>query len=927
MIRALRWLGSPRLGLGCIAAFAVYAALGSLPLFQGADGARVPLRQLAWIDRSEGEYFAWWPGVGLLVAIVVNMTLSMLTRVPRTWAKAPVFLTHAGVLLLALGSALYAAQKQEGEVLLLAPGPGQEIGPAVREMLDRSRVGVTWAIESGETVAAAEVGEGARGLPRYHAMAGDARLRVGGGAGAGGEAWTGWVTAYAPGDGPEGREGSKLDVAVEIGGTVAAAARNVVFSRHAPTPVQLGDGALGLTVAFTPLRVAMPGVSLALRDVAIELVPGSEVERNVVVAVRTHRGEDVRITLNEPLTLEGLEPPSCDCLIRGPLERLWHRWINPVRWKFSIAGWDHDGWLTSREASLAGITERPRAGFVILGVGTVPGVRIISAGAMMLAIGAAWAMVAPVRLKRNVGAGLAVGMMLVGTVRADAGVVEVSGGVKDARSLTLGVLSETMHRERSGLNPVAPLRTLPVQWNGRVAPLDTVARDVVRAVSGRERVRGGDGSPEDPLVTLVGLMCDPEGSAEKPLLSRPGRGGGLISVREAESLLREQAERVQRGDSDRAAQASVRDLAERLGVLRLAMTGLALVAPDSEKGALDAGDWMMLDDLRSPPTLRAGFEELARAWRSGDAAGAYAAASRWAGEMRSRNHGRFEQGRVWGEALINAVAPLGRVPWVYGAAAVLLFASVSLGWVSVGALGGWVYLLGLVVHTTGFACRWWIAGRVPIQNQYESMLGLSLAACAVAGVWPLVSRGAARGGVVLAGGSILGAAVLAVAHHAPIPGRSVEPEAAILGTAALLKYHVATVLVAYGFIALGGILGAAHLLSGVFRRGAESEGAQSELLRPLLKLAFWTLTAGILLGALWADRSWGRWWAFDPKETWALITWTVYLFAVHLRAGDDRPASRWSLAWAHVLGTLVMVWTWFGVNLLLPGLHAYAGSR
>ena len=90
----------------------------------------------------------------------------------------------------------------------------------------------------------------------------------------------------------------------------------------------------------------------------------------------------------------------------------------------------------------------------------------------------------------------------------------------------------------------------------------------------------------------------------------------------------------------------------------------------------------------------------------------------------------------------------------------------------------------------------------------------------------------------------------------------------------------------------------------------------------ILQLAFWTLGVGILLGAWWADHSWGRWWAFDPKETWALITWIVYLIVIHVRFGAKDKAL--VTAWLSVAGFVVMLWTYFGVNLLLPGLHAYA---
>ena len=90
----------------------------------------------------------------------------------------------------------------------------------------------------------------------------------------------------------------------------------------------------------------------------------------------------------------------------------------------------------------------------------------------------------------------------------------------------------------------------------------------------------------------------------------------------------------------------------------------------------------------------------------------------------------------------------------------------------------------------------------------------------------------------------------------------------------------------------------------------------------VLQLAFWTLGTGILLGAYWADHAWGRWWGWDPKEVWSLITWIVYLIAIHARFGVKRRGL--VTAWLSVVGFFVMLWTYWGVNLLLAGLHSYA---
>ena len=90
----------------------------------------------------------------------------------------------------------------------------------------------------------------------------------------------------------------------------------------------------------------------------------------------------------------------------------------------------------------------------------------------------------------------------------------------------------------------------------------------------------------------------------------------------------------------------------------------------------------------------------------------------------------------------------------------------------------------------------------------------------------------------------------------------------------------------------------------------------------VLQMAFWVLGVGIALGAWWADQSWGRFWGWDPKETFAAITWIVYLVAVHVRIATERKA--W---WTAVLGTagfFVMLFNWIGVNYFLHGLHSYA---
>ncbi len=90
----------------------------------------------------------------------------------------------------------------------------------------------------------------------------------------------------------------------------------------------------------------------------------------------------------------------------------------------------------------------------------------------------------------------------------------------------------------------------------------------------------------------------------------------------------------------------------------------------------------------------------------------------------------------------------------------------------------------------------------------------------------------------------------------------------------------------------------------------------------ILQMAFWFLGTGIICGAVWADHSWGRPWGWDPKETFALVTWIVYLVIVHLRFVTKARSD--VTAWLSVVGFAVMMFNWIGVNFWLVGLHSYA---
>jgi len=136
-----------------------------------------------------------------------------------------------------------------------------------------------------------------------------------------------------------------------------------------------------------------------------------------------------------------------------------------------------------------------------------------------------------------------------------------------------------------------------------------------------------------------------------------------------------------------------------------------------------------------------------------------------------------------------------------------------------------------------------------------------------------------------------------------------------------LHIHVNVIIASYALIAASFVLGVVYLLMKLMggRKLIEIDQAN----RVILQMAFWFLGIGIVTGAVWADYSWGRPWGWDPKETFALVTWLVYLIIVHVRLVVPKRKAE-TTAWLAIAGFAVMMFNWIGVNYFLAGLHSYA---
>lgn len=509
---------------------------------------------------------------------------------------------------------------------------------------------------------------------------------------------------------------------------------------------------------------------------------------------------------------------------------------------------------------------------------------------------------------------------------------------------------------------LGPLRDLAVYHNGRVKILDTLARETVAGIAGRKdyydlRPRDDDPSRSsrvryDPLFTFLDIIIDPSYYNDKRLL------GASLLIREAmlqqeypdpaQFEARKKYERLtpalvaRRFDALAASQNMTDAFRSGLGDLYQARALYLGSAANLLMVASDAPDkpWSHLSTLPGDSSIARAALALGQAWRAGDAAKVNEAARTLAAELPRINSEHYPTTRRSLERFYNASNAFEWGMWLYAGAVVTLLLALGTGRPSIRGVGIAFLALAVGMHLLGFGLRCIIAERYSIQNQFESMTGVSLFAAMVGVALAIVRRQI----IFATAAAGVGFLILVTATQTGIPGTTIQREAAILNTSVLLKYHVTIVLFSYGLISLGFITSLFYLFTHYFRREAAVAGVSGAALglapgqiagrariladldraqMTILQLAFWALGVGILLGAWWADHSWGRWWAFDPKELWALVTWIVYLIVIHVRLAGIRDRGL-TTAWLSVLGFFAMLWCYFGVNLLLPGLHAYA---
>ncbi len=272
------------------------------------------------------------------------------------------------------------------------------------------------------------------------------------------------------------------------------------------------------------------------------------------------------------------------------------------------------------------------------------------------------------------------------------------------------------------------------------------------------------------------------------------------------------------------------------------------------------------------------------------------------------------------EAYLNAFDPYTLCIGLYWTAFVLA-ACAWLGWSRpLNRAAFWLVFLAFCVHTIGLLGRIYISGRPPVTNLYSS--AIFIAWCfALAG---LALEAIFRLGICNVVAAVGGALTLMVAQGLGAGADTFTVMQAVLDTQFWLATHVVFITLGYAATFNAGLLGIIYIVMGVFTRALAASETQKLLARMIYGVICFAALfsfAGTVLGGLWADDSWGRFWGWDPKENGALII--VLWSALILHALWDRMIGDRGLAVMAVAGNIVTAWSWFGVNELGVGLHSY----
>ncbi|MEO6971411.1 MAG: cytochrome c biogenesis protein CcsA [Chthoniobacterales bacterium] len=525
---------------------------------------------------------------------------------------------------------------------------------------------------------------------------------------------------------------------------------------------------------------------------------------------------------------------------------------------------------------------------------------------------------------------------------------------------------------------------LPVLLNGRIKPLDTVARNSLLIIHGKQSLSSDHGtlSPIDWLAEVlmkpdvadlrkIFVFWNPETLTVLGLNSVPGKSFSFRELAPHLQEVQQQADLAGKVDAQLRSpfQRDILKLFERLSLYHrlenslevtgtknfksqvedlekntrpspvpmntgitaealqslgfLAETGYFLPIPpfppnDDPLQWHKMGESLLtfLTNGKMHPAV-ASWATMATAFAANDPVTFNQALDHYSAELQRDLPGRVWKAKV--ESVFNQLQPFYSAMVIY----VLIFILACASWlIWPQALGRYAFALLVViflVHSAGLITRMYLEGRPPVTNLYSSAVFIG---------WGAVLLGIFlerffRNGIGSATAAMIGFITLLIAHHLSMDGDTMEMMRAVLDTNGWLATHVVCVTLGYASTFLAGFLALTYIARGAFTPSLDRATAQSLARMVYGIVCFATLFSfvGTILGGIWADQSWGRFWGWDPKENGALLIVLWNAIILHARWGGlVRQRGLMVLA---VFGNVVTSWSWFGVNMLGIGLHSY----
>lgn len=345
--------------------------------------------------------------------------------------------------------------------------------------------------------------------------------------------------------------------------------------------------------------------------------------------------------------------------------------------------------------------------------------------------------------------------------------------------------------------------------------------------------------------------------------------------------------------------------------------------------------------------MRSSWSALAKSWQAQDAPGVNAALVQLGGLFPRVSPELYpDPQRMLLESWYFKAKHMTWIWVIYLLSVALLLMAVVYRWDRARWVGTGAFAVALALHTMALAWRWYAAGRWPNSNMFEAVTTSVWLGTLLAVAIELWARRTPMRSIFILGGAGASMCAMMAAHYIPELNASINNMMPVLHDL-WLYIHTNVIIASYALIAMAAVTALLYLGYRAFGGDATYArvgGAASLLefesgdpaLRPrrspgevfdgatmvLMELSFVLLWAGIVMGAIWADHSWGRPWGWDPKEVFALNTFIVFLVLVHIRL-KVRDKGLWTAVLA-VIGCGVMLFNWIVINFIISGLHSYA---